>query len=186
MILLILMKRGEAIEKLFLAIDNIVQTGGNIFSRDSLFRKLDRLSGLNSVSRHRFNQTIKRSLHNKLIEIQEKDGKIFYKLTAVGYRKVNLSKLRELKISRDKWDGFWRVVVFDVPEEYRQGRDAIRKMLQHFGFYSLQKSVFVFPFKCETEIMALRHNLDITSYLEIFLTRSIGDKDKQLKSFFGL
>ena len=51
-----------------------------------------------------------------------------------------------------KWDGKWRIVVFDIPENLRSIRQALREHLCRLQFYQLQKSVFVLPYECGDEI----------------------------------
>jgi DNA-binding transcriptional regulator PaaX len=43
------------------------------------------------------------------------------------------------------WDGRWRMVVFDVPEDRRGLRDKLRKQLHYRGFGYLQHSVWITP-----------------------------------------
>lgn len=180
------MRRGETIKKIFLTIERILEDGEIIFSRQNLWSKLNRISKNQDGGRREFNQVIRRSVKHNWIEIQERNGKIFYRLTPIGLKKISFYKFNEIKINRGEWDGFWRVIVFDVPETERHGRDALRKILQHFGFYSLQKSVFIYPFKCEKEIKNLCDFWGISSCVEIFLTRSVGKKEEQLKTFFNI
>lgn len=44
-----------------------------------------------------------------------------------------------MKITKKDWDKRWRIVVFDVPEELRKGRDVLHSKLRALGFYELQK-----------------------------------------------
>ena len=180
------MGRGEMINKIFLTIDRILEEGEIIFSRQSLWSKLNRISKTQDDGRREFNQVLRRSVEHNWIEIQEKGEKVFYRLTPLGVKKLSLYKFNEIKINRGKWDGFWRLIVFDIPETERQGRDAFRKVLQHFGFYSLQKSVFIYPFKCEKEIKNLCDFWGISNCVEIFLTHSVGKKEEQLRGFFNI
>lgn len=41
-----------------------------------------------------------------------------------------------------EWDGKWRVVIFDIPEEKRIIRNLFRRNLKKWGFKHLQKSVW--------------------------------------------
>jgi phenylacetic acid degradation operon negative regulatory protein len=43
------------------------------------------------------------------------------------------------------WDGKWRVILFDLPEEQRESRRALRKKLQSNGFGCLQRSAWITP-----------------------------------------
>jgi phenylacetic acid degradation operon negative regulatory protein len=176
----------KIIENIFSAIDQILEAGGIMFSRQSLMSKLDKLSELDGPGRRYANQTIKRTQARKWIDMVEKNGRIFYRVTPLGAKKISEYKFRELKIAKKDWDGLWRVIVFDIPETERYGRDALRDKLKYLGVYSLQKSVFVCPFDCEQAIMTLAGFYNISDYVEVFLTRAIGRREKEIRKYFGI
>jgi CRISPR-associated endonuclease Cas2 len=75
------------------------------------------------------------------------------KLTSSGKilaKEIDISNIK-LKILK-KWDGKWRMVLFDIPEKNRAGRNALRQKIKELGFTELQKSVFVYPYPCRKEI----------------------------------
>lgn len=55
-----------------------------------------------------------------------------------------------------KWDGKWRVLIFDIPEKVRLKRESVRRTLMSLGFHRLQDSVWVFPYECRQVINLLR------------------------------
>jgi phenylacetic acid degradation operon negative regulatory protein len=55
-----------------------------------------------------------------------------------------------------KWDGKWRMVIFDVPELNRPLRAKLRKRLIDEKFGCLQQSVWITPRPCEQMINELR------------------------------
>lgn len=84
------------------------------------------------------------------------DNKGHYYLTPKAYRSVSLIVAKSLEISKKlNWDGLWRVVVFDIPEEKRSIRNLYRKSLNDLGLEMLQKSVFCHPHDCMKEIIYL-------------------------------
>ena len=58
-------------------------------------------------------------------------------------------------------------MIFDIPEQYRRARHALKNKLSELGFYPLQKSVWVHPFPCETEIEFLKNHFNIKPYVHI-------------------
>jgi len=86
-----------------------------------------------------------------------------------------------------KWDGKWRIIIFDVAEERRNNRDFLRKQLKWIGFKELQKSVWVFPFDVKNDIREL---MEISRYKcggDIrFLTAEKIEDDKDFKKWFEL
>src|SRR3989344_5958203 len=52
------------------------------------------------------------------------------RLTVDGHKEAAMLRLHELTISRPtQWDGKWRLVIFDIPEYLKVGRDALRNTL---------------------------------------------------------
>ncbi len=88
----------------------------------------------------------------------EENGQMIYELTSKGDGKVKKFLLDTLEIVPPRrWDGMWRVVMFDIPIRKRKSvRDSFRRKLQELGFYQFQRSVWVHPFPCETEIEFLK------------------------------
>lgn len=123
---------------------------------------------------------------SRLVVLKEKDGKFFVELTAKGKRKFKEIKIEELKNKRPiDWDGFWRIIIFDIPEQRRTGRAALRGKMKEVGFYQLQKSVWAFPYECEKEIELLAELFDINPYVNFIVAKRIKD-DEKLKKYFKL
>ena len=64
------------------------------------------------------------------------------------------------------WDGFWRVVAFDIPETATARRTRLRRRLHEFRFGWLQNSVWITP----DPIEAFRAGLDETGIAPDSLT----------------
>jgi len=88
-----------------------------------------------------FTERLERS---DFIERVRKNNQEFFILTEKGRSMASLLEFKT--ISPQKWDGKWRIIIFDVPERYKRRRDFLRNKLQEIGFEQLQKSVWVFPF----------------------------------------
>lgn len=120
------------------------------------------------------------------ISVKRKRGKIEINLTRKGKKKINELNLWDLKIEKEKkWDGKWRIVLFDVPKKLDRVREAFRLKLRELGFYQFQKSVWLYPYKCKKEITYLRELLGAQNYIKIIITKKIELEDKIYK-FFNL
>ena len=86
---------------------------------------------------------------------ENKNGLITLFATKKGKLKALDFKLENIKNKKEKWDGRWRMVAFDIPEKYRKGRDSLRWKLKKIGFCEMQKSVLITPYDCEAEIRIL-------------------------------
>ena len=84
-----------------------------------------------------------------------------------------------------RWDGKWRVVIFDVPEKRRSVRGRVRNLLKLFNFYCLQDSVWVYPYDCEDLIALLKVDLRLGNAVRYVIADSI-ENDVQLRTIFKL
>lgn len=85
-----------------------------------------------------------------------------------------------------KWDGIWRVLIFDIPELTRAVRNLFRDKIQELRFYTLQKSVYVVPSECEKEITELAYLLKIRNGVDIIHASKLGRKELAVRRFFGI
>lgn len=98
-------------------------------------------------------RTLTRLIKQKFIEKQ--DGE--YALTVDGKRWILKYTLAELTIPKPaKWDGRWRMVMYDVAGHQASLRNIFRASLKRMGFITLQESVWLYPYPCEKEIHFLR------------------------------
>jgi len=137
-------------------------------------------------------EKIKKSLEslekNEIIDLEEKDGKIFVRLkdkNNLTIIKYSTKALLDFKKKKKKWNKKWFLVFFDIPEIQRNKRNYLRKFLVDIGFYQYQKSVYIFPYECEKEITLIKKIVEGAKYMKYLVTEKIED-EKLIKSFFKL
>lgn len=93
-----------------------------------------------------------------------KKGERFITLTSVGQRFIEQTLAQAKQDS--PWDGAWRVVLFDIPENRRSLRSRLRLLLKEMGFGQFQASVWASPRASWNTIeqFAIRHNLEKRIY----------------------
>jgi len=96
------------------------------------------------------------------IEKIEKNGEVFIRLTSKGWDNLT-ETIPIFKLSKSAWDGYWRIVIFDIEEKYKNQRDALRRKLLSLGFGMWQKSVYITPYKVEDEINEYFRACDLES-----------------------
>ena len=77
------------------------------------------------------------------------------------------------------------MVIFDVPEYKRSGRDDLREKLKELGFYELQKSVWICPYNCKNQIDFIIELFGLREYVRFAVVDSI-DNELYLKKIFNL
>lgn len=111
-----------------------------------------------------------RDLREKGFIETEKDGKrILLRLTETGRQEAIIKKL----LAEDKWDGKWRVVVFDIPEKHKKLRHALRWKLKEWEFTFWQKSVWVSKKDIVEPLRNFIKEIDITQWVKVFTAEDI-------------
>ena len=109
-------------------------------------------------------KTIDRLQKKELIAKLKKEKKIYLRLTRKGkdiVRQHHLTVLRSLQ----GWDGKWRLVFFDIPEERGDARGYLRDYLKTLGFGKAQRSVWISPYKYGKQIELFALKLGLSDYL---------------------
>lgn len=86
---------------------------------------------------------------------------------------------------QEKWDGLWRIIIFDIPEKFKKARNALAQKLKSAGAYPLQKSVFVYPYDCKDDIDFIVEFFNLRKYVRFILAKEI-DNELHLKKIFNL
>jgi len=138
------------------------------------------------INREELQYELRKLYQSKLIKRKENpDGSITMILTDKGKLKTLTYRFEEMRVDKKNWDGKWRLLVFDIPEKIKQGRNALREKIKELGFYELQKSVFIFPFNCKDEIDFIIEFFNLRKYVRFGILDTI-DNEKHLKTIFSL
>lgn len=134
-----------------------------------------------------FYRVTERGLKTGEIKKVFKNGEVFLQLTSNG--KENIVRDFPLFAQKGKkWDGKWRVAIFDVAEVDKMKRNFFRKKLQSLGFGMLQESVWITPHDFGKDLREFVETLDLTDQVFILELTGIlaGDKDVLLNKVFNL
>src|SRR3989339_542648 len=93
-------------------------------------------------SRKKYRELVNRLQRLNLIQRTVLEGAVNFRLTAGGQKRL-INNFPALALSGKTWDGFWRVVMFDIPEAKRKERDGLRRLLLKLGFGRLQDSTYL-------------------------------------------
>ncbi len=137
----------------------------------------------NTIERDRIKKSVIRLEKQGLITKKNmtEDGLI---LTTKGKEKALRYRVETMKIERrEKWDGRWHVIMFDVPENKKQARRSINFALKKIGCIQYQKSVFVTPFPCKREIDFIGKCFNVRQNIKLILAERLEDEDALKKTF---
>ena len=113
-------------------------------------------------------------------------GDDYYSLTSLGRTRAKRYQLHTMKIvPKKKWDGLWRLVMFDVPEEKKKERRAISIAIKKLGCAQYQKSVFITPYPCIKEIDFVGEFFNVRKCIRVITARDV-EGTEQVKNYFKL
>jgi len=142
---------------------------------------------LKKVKKKYLDRAIRRLYDSKLVEIKEdKNGNTILVLSEEGKKKILIYNIENLKLKRkSKWDGHWRLFIFDIPEKFKRERYILSKKLKEIGMYQLQKSVYVYPFECKDELEFIIKYFGFRKDVRFILAKEI-DNELHLRKIFDL
>lgn len=138
------------------------------------------------IQKRRFLEDLKRLQNRKLIDFEIlNDNEVKITLKRRGKIQALKYDIDDIKLDKRKWDGKWRLIIFDFPKNVKRARDVFREKLKELNFYKLQKSVYITPYSCENEIDFICEFFKIRKYLLILTISDFEGKEK-LKYYFKL
>ncbi|OGI60149.1 hypothetical protein A2641_03650 [Candidatus Nomurabacteria bacterium RIFCSPHIGHO2_01_FULL_37_25] len=107
----------------------------------------------------------------------------FVRLTKDGKRKMHSLKLgSDTTLVNTSWDGFWRIILLDLPEPRKSERESLRYLLKKAGFVCLKNSAWISPFPFEHLFTNIKRDLGLTTEMMIIVTQFVDEETK--KSLF--
>lgn len=105
-------------------------------------------------------------------------------ITKKGRQRLAALDLDGLEIKPPKrWDGKWRLILYDIPESHKRARNLFARRLYSLGLYQLQRSAWIHPFPCRSEIESLASAYSIDTYISYLETGHIDNQQTLLKHF---
>jgi len=139
------------------------------------------------IDRYSIHNAIRRLNQKRLVELIEKNNQIYIEITDNGKKLIKNFDYDDLELARlKKWDKKWRLVIFDIPEKQNKERHILSKKLKTLGFYSLQESVFIYPYDCRDEIDFVCEFLSVGRYVNYCIVESLDKREGDLRKIFNL
>ena len=121
------------------------------------------------------------------VRVEKRNHQIYISLTEEGKKKAGRFQIDSLHIQKPKrWDGKWRIVLFDIENSKNIKRNALRGKLKELGFYLYQKSVWIIPYKCDNEIKILQEFFGLTKGEICLITAEKIANEKIVRAHFKL
>lgn len=139
-------------------------------------------SKTDNKTNYAISRSIKNLVSDGLVEAFNTERSQFLRLTKEGKQKLNNIALEcESALVSTSWDGFWRMIILDLPEERKNEREALRYLLKKAGFVCIKNSVWVSMYPYENLFINIKNDLGLSSEMMIIVTDKI---DKQTEKEF--
>lgn len=130
-------------------------------------------------------RSLKTLLSDGLIEAFNSEHKQYFRLTSDGKQKLNTVTLEaEGGLVSTHWDGYWRMILLDLPEDRKSEREALRYLLKKAGFVCIKNSVWISMYPFEHLFTNIKKDLGLTTEMMIVVTDKIDEETE--KSFLSL
>lgn len=134
--------------------------------------------------RNRIWKAIKYLEEKQQLILKEKAGERYVHLTSIGKTKLNEFAIWDITVCKPtRWDNKWRLVMFDLPASAQSQRHQFRAKLEDIGFEVYQRSVFIYPYECHDEIMAIARWFGLDRYIRYVVATEINDIETYRKLF---
>lgn len=122
------------------------------------------------LKRSELSQALERLRKQGFVELIS-DRELAFRLTDSG-KDRNLWK--KIQLGDEKWDGKWRLVIWDVPEKRRAARDLLRYKLKQLGFKQWQQSVWASKVNCKKLLKDFIRKVGIEDWVMVIETDKTG------------
>lgn len=139
------------------------------------------------TNRRRRSRVVQRLTKDRLFSARvDRNGRVVINLTKRGQAVALKAHAEALSLVKPKvWDKQWRLVLFDVPEKDRAGRDVLRRKLRDLGFLQIQKSAWLLPWPCEAELRLFRERFGLEDTILIYTIADNKEFEQARIKFFG-
>jgi len=124
--------------------------------------------------KYALSRSLKNLVNSGFARIHDSGNQDYISLTKEGKKKVHsLSLENENTLVNTSWDGYWRMVLLDLPETRKNERESLRYLLKKAGFVCLKNSVWISPLPYEYLFENIKKDLGLTTEMIILTTNKI-------------
>ena len=153
-------------------------------SLDNLKKEVENTIKSSYASKNRPEYAISRSIKNLagegLIECFQTDCQPYFRLSDEGRKRLNNNAIDDdTAIVTNNWDGYWRIIILDLPEDRKNEREALRYLLKKAGFVCVKNSVWISMYPYENLFTNIKKDLGLKSEMIILVTDKIDEETKK-------
>lgn len=126
-------------------------------------------------------RTLKKMVDDDMITHHDAHHSSFLSITASGRQ-----RLRNIKLSSQShliattWDGYWRMIIVDIPESRKKDQDAIRYILKKAQFVQIKGSVWISPYPLEHMMINMKKDMGLDEEIIVLVTDKLDTATEEL------
>ncbi len=157
---------------------------GSVIVAPNMPQIIDYFDPKGVAERRRIWRAIRYLEERNTIEIRKEDGHEMVFLTKKGKVQLDEDSIWDMEIRKPwHWDHKWRLIMFDLPARFERVRRPFREKLADFGLVSYQKSIFIYPYECQEEILTLAEFYGVREYICYIVADEISNMREIAKRF---
>ena len=131
-------------------------------------------------SDYAISRSMKNLISDGLVECFQSESQPYFRLSTLGKKKLNSNALvDDTALISNNWDGYWRIIIIDLPEERKNEREALRYLLKKAGFVCLKNSVWISMYPYENLFINIKKDLNLTSEMMIVVADKIDEETQK-------
>lgn len=137
-------------------------------------------------NKYAISRALKNLIESGYVEKFESPLETYAKITKKGRVKLNtLSLENDNVLVPQTWDGYWRIILIDLPENRKSERESLRYLLKKAGFVCLKNSAWISPYPYEHLFTNIKNDLGLTTEMIIIVSDKIDEASRRvfLESF---
>lgn len=128
------------------------------------------------------------SIEKKYSEGEEAQSSkdIIYKLTDKGFTELS-REFPFVRFLKERWDGKWRILSYEIPEKKRELRDRLRREVSGWGLGPWHRSFWVTPHPVVENLRELLSQKEEEQYVQAFESEHVfGDRAILIEKVWGI
>ena len=149
--------------------------------------KIEEFKEKDAKTSYALTRALKNLVEAGCAEIHKSGRQDYVKITPHGKTKLDSMALEgEDMLVPQTWDGFWRIVLLDLPENRKSERESLRYLLKKANFICLKNSAWISPYPYEHLLLNIKNDLGLKTEMMVIVTKFIDDETKNaLFEIFG-
>ncbi|MFA6301327.1 MAG: hypothetical protein WC609_03180 [Candidatus Paceibacterota bacterium] len=130
--------------------------------------------------RYAITRSLKGLRDTGLVEQVSSPQNEYARLTKEGRKKMHSLELEnETTLANTSWDGSWRIILLDLPENRKSERESLRYLLKKAGFVCLKNSAWISPFPYEHLFANIKKDLGLKTEMMIIVIELVDEETKK-------